>query len=245
MDCSSCGKPMPADAAFCPSCGTSVRGGAPSSAATPTPPGPAPAEPGGNETILAGDPPPVTPTAAANPGATSPPPTSPPPTSPPATGAGGTSAPIKLDTSNLTRTDWITGIASLVVLIALFLPWYTVTIAGIGASANGVQGHGWLWLVFFISLAIVGYEVAKLAWSELRSKMPVPESTALLAATGVNLVLVVIAFLFKAGTGEAILVHVSIGWGIGAFLGLVAAVVAAFPLVRPFINSKTSPPTSS
>jgi hypothetical protein len=57
----------------------------------------------------------------------------------------------------------------------------------------------------------------------------------LLAATAVVFVLTVISFVFKpSGYGL-----VSIGWGAGAFIGLIAAIVAVAPIGLPFVRSHT------
>jgi hypothetical protein len=50
----------------------------------------------------------------------------------------------------------------------------------------------------------------------------------------INLVLVLLAFLFKpAGFGV-----VSVGWSFGAFIGLIAAIVAVVPLARPALAAR-------
>src|SRR5947209_8733175 len=68
--------------------------------------------------------------------------------------AGGTSPAFNFDARRWTRTDRLVGGASLVVLISLFLPWFSVNLSGpLGggsASASGTTAHGWLWFVFVI-----------------------------------------------------------------------------------------------
>jgi hypothetical protein len=133
----------------------------------------------------------------------------------------------------------IAGIASLVVLISLFLPWFTGSVSanndlGLAvqsATESGTGGHPWLWLVFVIALAIVAFLVLMAGFQVLPFKLPLPNDQVLLIATGVNLLLVFVGFLLKPGTGGA--VGVSIGWGIGAFLDLVAAIVAVAVLTPP------------
>ena len=155
--------------------------------------------------------------------------------------AAGSSLPaFKFDAANLTRADWITGIASFVLLIALFLEWYTVNLPIVGSQGiSGVSGHGWLYLVFLLCLVVIAYEVLKLGWGRLPFNTPLNEERALLIVTVINLVLVVLAFLFKAGTGAAVGIDIKIGWGFGAFVGLIAAVVAAAPLVVPAIQARS------
>jgi hypothetical protein len=63
---------------------------------------------------------------------------------------------------------------------------------------------------------------------------PVSRDQFLLVATVINLVLVLIAFLFKpAGFGV-----VTVSRSYGTYVGLIAAVVAAFPLGWPVIQAK-------
>ena len=54
----------------------------------------------------------------------------------------------------------------------------------------------------------------------------------MLVATIVNLVLVFIGFIFKPGGS-------GVGWEFGAFIGLIAAVVAAAPYAIPQLRAKT------
>jgi len=160
-------------------------------------------------------------------------------TAPSYAGTTGSATPsYKFDTANLTTADWVTGIASLVLLISLFLTWYTVKLPIVGSvGASGVSGHGWLYLVFILCLVVIVYEVLKAGWGHLPFKLPIAEAQAVLILTVINLVLVLLAFLFKAGTGASY-VNVSIGWGFGAFVGLIAAVVAALPSIIPVVQAR-------
>ena len=125
------------------------------------------------------------------------------------------------------------------VLISLFLPWFNgsvsanndVGLAAQTASESGTGGHGWLWLVFIIALAIVAFLVLMAGFQALPFKLPLPNDQVLLIAAGVNLVLVFIAFLLKPSTDG--IAGVSITWGIGAYLDLVAAIVAVAVLTPP------------
>jgi hypothetical protein len=130
------------------------------------------------------------------------------------------------------------GVASLVLLIALFLPWFDASVSGlgnvgsqVGGSESGMNAHGWLWIVFIVVLAILAYLVLKAGFARLPFTMPAPQELILLGATGVNLLLVLIGFLLKPSVGSVLDLHVSIGWDIGSFLALIAAVVAVVPLV--------------
>jgi hypothetical protein len=155
-----------------------------------------------------------------------------------AASAGSGSTPsYKFDTSNLTTADWVTGIASLVLLIALFLPWYTVSFGLISGSGNSFH-RGWMYIVLILCIVVIAYEIMKAGWGHLPFKLPVGEEQAVLIVTVINLVLTVLAFLFKAGTGAVVGVNISIGWGFGAFVGLIAAIVAAAPSVIPVVQAR-------
>jgi hypothetical protein len=149
------------------------------------------------------------------------------------------SSGFSFDAKRWKRSDWIAGIASLIVLISLFLPWFDGTVAAnndLGLTAqtateSGTAAHPWLWLVFIIALLIVAFFVLMAGFQVLPFKIPLPNDQVLLIATGVNLLLVLIGFLLKPSTGG--IAGVSIGWGIGAFLDLVAAIVAVAVLTPP------------
>ena len=132
--------------------------------------------------------------------------------------------------SQIERT---TAIASLVLFISLFLPWYTYNFGAGSVSADGLS-RGYMYLVFFLCLGILVYLVSAAGFSEMPFKLPMPGEQLLLIATVVNLVLVVLAFIDKpGGVGFS-----GIGWGFGAFIGLIAAVVAALPLGMPALKAR-------
>lgn len=94
--------------------------------------------------------------------------------------------------------------------------------------------HGWMYIVFLLSLAILAYLVSIAGFSELPFKMPIAGEQFLLIASVVNLVFTVLSFVDKpGGIGLS-----GIGWGFGAFIGLVAAVVAALPLGMPALRAR-------
>jgi hypothetical protein len=145
--------------------------------------------------------------------------------------------PIKFDASVLTQTDRIVGIATLVLFVSLFLSWFSVNLgSGFGsASADGLTAHGYLYITLFVCLGILGYlAVGALGIWKLPESSPIGHEQVLLTATGVNLVLVVLAFVLKPG-GYGVS---GVGWSFGAFVGLIAAIVAAAPLAVPAIRAR-------
>jgi hypothetical protein len=128
------------------------------------------------------------------------------------------------------------GGGTLVLFIALFLPWFSVKLGVLGtATASGLSTHGYLYVTLILSLGVLGLLVAEtLGLWKIPSTMQLSRDQLLLIATVINLVLVVIAFVFKpSGLGV-----VKVGWSWGAFVALAAAVVAAFPLGWPVIQAR-------
>jgi hypothetical protein len=160
---------------------------------------------------------------------------SPPP--PASAGPGAQAKPqIKFDLSSIGRTDRLVGGGTLVLFIALFLPWFSVSFGPLGsASASGLTAHGYLYIVLILAIAVIALLVAEaLGVWKLPATSPLSREQMLLIATGINFVLVLIAFLLKPG-GDT---HSGVGWSFGAFVGLIAAVVAAFPLAYPVIQAR-------
>ncbi len=147
----------------------------------------------------------------------------PPPSAPPAS-PGAARPQIKVDWKSIGHIDRLVGGGTLVLFIALFLPWFKVDFDFGSASASGLTAHGYLYITLILSLAIIGLVVAEILglW-KLPTTSPLGREQLLLVATAINFVLVLIAFLFKPG-GHGV------GWDLGAFVALAAAVVAVFPL---------------
>jgi hypothetical protein len=141
-----------------------------------------------------------------------------------------------MDVNRWTERDRITGIASAVLLISLFLPWFGVTILGITVTADGLESDGYLRIVLILCLAILGYLVLRI--SPMRSALPASRTheRILLLATAVNLALVTFAFIATPGSTE---------WGpllsrqYGSFVGGIAALAAVVPLGTAVFNITT------
>jgi hypothetical protein len=215
MNCSQCGHETPDGANACPNCGASL--------ATAAPPGASAAPPGAGAAMPIG----ATPAAAGS-------------------GMQG----FAFDIHRLSRQERIAGIASFIVLVSLFLPWVTATgsttIPGAvntsySASADGFSLHGYFWIAFILCLAVIAFLVMKAGLATMPFSLPLTDDQALLVGTGVIFVIVLLGFLFKgysAQSGSGFGYHFSVGWGFGAYLGLIAAVVAAAPLAWPAIQKR-------
>jgi hypothetical protein len=158
----------------------------------------------------------------------------------PPAAVGGATPAYNFDARRWTRNDRLVGGASLVVLISLFLPWFSVSLSGpLGggsASASGTTAHGWLWFVFVIDLAILAYLVLSAGYEQLPFRLPWPPERLLLAASGLNLLLVLLAFVLKPSSGFT---DLKVGWDFGAFIALLAAIAAVAPLALAARDART------
>jgi hypothetical protein len=145
---------------------------------------------------------------------------------------GSSVPPYKFDAARWSLADRIAGIASVVLFISLFLSWFGVSVIGITVTASGLSAHGYLYIVLILCILIVAYLALRAGWDELPIAANVPHLTVMLTATLVNLVLVFIGFIFKPGGS-------GVGWEFGAFVGLIAAIVAAAPYAVPQLRAKT------
>jgi hypothetical protein len=150
-----------------------------------------------------------------------------------AAASSGSSIPAyKFDAARWSLADRIAGVATVVLFISLFLAWFGLTVIGITVTASGVSAHGYLYIVMIICILEIAYLVLRAGWDELPISANLPHLTVMMAATIVNLVLVFIGFIFKPGGS-------GVGWQFGAFLALIAAIVAAAPYAIPQLRAKT------
>jgi uncharacterized paraquat-inducible protein A len=152
--------------------------------------------------------------------------------------AGGAAA-YSFDASRWTLSDRIAAGATLIVLVSLFLPWFSINLAGLGSlgvtsggivTVSGTDAHGWLWLVFVVGLLLLLYLVIVVGFQAVRVILPVKHERLLLAVAGLNFLLVLIGFAVKPGNGGY--AAVKFGWAFGAIVALIAAAVAVVPLAR-------------
>lgn len=141
--------------------------------------------------------------------------------------------PVSFDLNRATTVDKVVAVASFVALISIWMPWYTASAGLASASASGTSVHGWLWLEFLVALLLIAYLVARIAWDKLPFNLPVAHAPLLIVGTALQLLLVLVAFIDIPSSGDG----VSIGWGFGAFLGLIAALVAGGPVLVPAVRS--------
>jgi hypothetical protein len=141
-------------------------------------------------------------------------------------------------------TEMIIGAGTLVLMVALFLPWYGLTSGGPVIESSGAATHGYLWIAFAICLAVLASLVVDRAVERLPLRLP-PERQVIIGMTGINLILVLLAFLSKPGIvtlpqGNSV-ATASPAWTYGAFVALIAAVIA----VAAAVQSVTAPATAT
>jgi len=125
--------------------------------------------------------------------------------------------------------DRVTGGATLVLLVSLFLPWFGTDGGFISVSVDGMW-HGYMVIVVVLALAILGYLVLRAGFGSLPFGLSAATAGNLLAAAaGLNLLLAALSFITKpAGTG----------WQYGAYAGLAAAIVAVTLPVRSVVAAR-------
>jgi hypothetical protein len=130
-----------------------------------------------------------------------------------------------LDTKEL-----VFGPATLLLLVSFWLPWYSFNPGSISPiSVDGLTVHGWLFIAVLDSIVLVLYIlITAFGVGDLATQGRMSKDQLLALITGVNLALVVLAFLLKP---------TAFGWSWGAFIALAAAVVAFFPFCVPFIQA--------
>jgi hypothetical protein len=153
-----------------------------------------------------------------------------------AAGYNAVMPPARFDHNRLSPADKIVGGCTLVAMISIWLPWFSIswgnsTFEPAGsASISGTAGHGWLWLEFFLAIALLGYLAARAAWDRLPVTMPAAHAPLLVAGTSLQLLLVLIAFVDIPYSNDG----VGLDWG--AFIALLAALGAAGPVAAPAIR---------
>ena len=126
----------------------------------------------------------------------------------------------------LSAKDRIVGAATFVLLVSLWLPWFS---AG-PYSEDGLGAHGWLFLAELDSIVLVLYVlIVAFGVGDLAAQGRLSKEQLLALITGVNLALVVLGFLLKPGGSS---------WSYGVFLALAASVVAFLPFGLPIIEAR-------
>lgn len=147
----------------------------------------------------------------------------------------GDGQPFRFEWQRLSGNDRIIGVATLVLFISLFLPWFTSSLGIYSGSANGLF-HGYMYLTLIVCLLLLAYLVVRAGFAQSPVNLSIGHREILLFGTGLNFVLTLISFIFKPAGAPGL----SIGWGYGAFIGLIAALVAVVPEALPLIRTRVA-----
>lgn len=129
--------------------------------------------------------------------------------------------------------DAVAATGTLLLLVTLFLPWYSYSLnlgllysdnAAGSISALGDGAGGWRFLTLIVCLAIACYLFARTFWPRER-RLPLPHWQLLTVLTSINLLLTALMFLVKP-LGGTTFAGLSISWGYGAYTGVCAAIIA-------------------
>jgi len=147
-------------------------------------------------------------------------------TNPPREQSAAQVPPYRFDPKRWSTTDRIAGVASIVVFIALFLPWFSASADSITSTESGLQAHGYLYIPLILVIIEVLYLFAGAGWAEVKNRTPLPSGLLLTIVNVVTLVFIVVGFLDKPQANYA---GAGVSWSYGAFAALAAAAVAAGP----------------
>jgi hypothetical protein len=165
-----------------------------------------------------------------------------------------------IDLHRLGGGDAVAAVGTLVLLVTLFLPWYSLSLnfgslySGIYAgsiSALGDGAGGWRFLTLMVCMAILGYLFARTIWSP-RHRLPLPHWQLLTVLCSINLLLTALMFLVRPLGGSSFS-GLSISWDYGAYIGVCAAILAVLgsvlrrrqpELLGRTLRAPTPPPPS-
>lgn len=136
------------------------------------------------------------------------------------------------DARRWTWPERIVGGASLMLLLSSFLPWFGVSVLGAQQGEFAGIGDTIVWAALIVALAILVFLVLRAGYGQVPFARPLSDRRVLAAATWLNLLLVLLAFLAKpriTGLNAAQIPPgaLTIDRMLGAFIALLTVSVAA------------------
>ena len=146
----------------------------------------------------------------------------------------------RFDTSRISFGEMVAGISAAVLLIAMFLPWYDVTVKGsVGTFSASRSANADAWeayggrdiLLFIIAVAVLVYVILRAA-DVLPSPLPFDAAIAILVGGGIAILCVLIGIIHipTGGQNEVNSSFISVDFGrkFGLFLGFLASCGIAY-----------------
>jgi hypothetical protein len=132
---------------------------------------------------------------------------------------------VSIDFRRLGTGDIVAAVGLVLLFIDLFLDWYSGSEGGVdlgSVSALGTGAGGWRFLILVLDILILIYLLIR-TMTPRGLRLPLPHWQLLTALLGLEFLLTLLAFLVKpSGGGDG----VSVSWSFGAYIGLVAALIA-------------------
>lgn len=138
-------------------------------------------------------------------------------------------------------SDLALGSALIVLLIALFLPWFSASVrvgaVSLGVTESGAAAHGYLWWAFVLGIVGLIALTAREFTARVRGNLP-SGGQIIVGVTFLALVLVILAFTLKpaylTGSGGTVIQAVRlplatatpVAWSYGGYVAIIAAAVA-------------------
>lgn len=139
----------------------------------------------------------------------------------------------QLDLSRLSRLDWVVAGASVLTLIALFLPWYGASYAGFSASVDGWStSYGWLGALLIIAAGALLVLQRSGRSIQIQGIGPV---LLILGIAALGTLIVIIRWItLPSGHGAALVTSYSYGPRIGIYLALILGIAQCVAALRLF-----------
>jgi hypothetical protein len=140
-----------------------------------------------------------------------------------------------IEVARWSRADMVVGVSTLILFVSLFLPWYS---AGGFITVNGLW-HAYEYITLIVSILIMGYLIFRAGFTQISPDLRISHDVLLIIVTAINLVVVVIGFVGKPVEQNNIF-GITITLGAGAYLALIAAIVAVAGAVAARLPQNSS-----
>jgi hypothetical protein len=133
-----------------------------------------------------------------------------------------------IDLRRLSLAERVVAAASLLIVLALFLPWFSMPAGGISLRWSGIDAHGYLALAMLTGIGLPGYLLLRAGWDVSPGRLPVRHMQVMIAGTGLQLIVIVGGFIARPASSS---------WDVGAVLALAAALTACAVMIAPLLRA--------